>query len=94
MAPEHFLSDLDLYGFSLTASLAVETDGAFMRVDHHRRSVEPFEDTVCAGLDTHLAARATVAVDLDPDSHPTQPTCLSIAGDHTSSRKAFIPMTL
>ena len=40
-----------------------------MGVDHYRRFVKPFEDTISAGLYTHLAARATVIVDLYSNMH-------------------------
>jgi len=61
-----------LYGFSLTVSFAVKTGGTFIGVNHYRRFVKPFEDAISAGLHTHLAARATVIVDLYSDMHIQQ----------------------
>jgi hypothetical protein len=40
-----------------------------MRVGRYRPVVKPFEDAVSAGPDTHPAARATVAVYIDPNIH-------------------------
>jgi hypothetical protein len=86
------LKDLDFYGFVLTVSLAIKTGSTFMGVNHYRLVIKPFKNAVSARLDTHLAARATVEVDLDPNSHPTQLICFSITGGHTTFQEAFMSL--
>ena len=71
------MSLVDLYrdGFNLTVPLAVETGNTFMGIAHYRSVIKPFENAVTTGLDTHLAARATATVDMDPNIHHEQPIC-------------------
>jgi hypothetical protein len=63
--PSSTFNNLNLYGFSLTVSLAVKTGGTFIGVKHHRPIIKPFENTISERPNTHLTSCATIVIDLD-----------------------------
>jgi len=63
------LKNIDLYGSGFTVSFAVKTGCTFMGIYYYRRIVKPFDDAILTGLNTHLAARATIVIDLYSNMH-------------------------